>query len=85
MTQAGNELIEKVTNIVNDEDYYYVGVRASPFATDCVVFGLTSDEIVALNKRFPNSGSDMVNGVLIRGFHCLFSLFFCFSFLHTVF
>ena len=66
MSQSGNACFGKLAN-VNDESYYYVGVKASPFATDCVVFGLNSDEILALSKRFPNSGTDVVNGTMIKG------------------
>ncbi|XP_076396152.1 uncharacterized protein LOC100877259 isoform X5 [Megachile rotundata] len=67
MTQSANAAIGKLANVISDENYYYVGVKASPFANDCVVFGLNSDEISALSKRFPNSGSDVVNGVMIKG------------------
>lgn len=76
MSQSGNAMIGKLANVINDENYYYVGVKASPFANDCVVFGLNSDEILALSKRFPNSGSDVVNGVMIKGYHCLLFIFF---------
>lgn len=69
MSQSENAMIGKLANVINDENYYYVGVKASPFANDCVVFGLNSDEILALSKRFPNSGSDVVNGVMIKGYH----------------
>ncbi|XP_033178360.1 uncharacterized protein LOC105680196 isoform X3 [Bombus impatiens] len=68
MSQSVNTSVGKLANEVNDdENYYYVGVKASPFANDCVVFGLNSDEILALSKRFPNSGSDVVNGTMIKG------------------
>ena len=58
----------KLVNIGN-ESYYYVAVKGSPFATDCTVFGLSQDEVVALSKRFPNSGADVINGVMIKGFY----------------
>lgn len=67
MTQSGNAAIRKLASVLNDENYYYVGVKASPFASDCVAFGLNSDEILALSKLFPNSGTDAVNGVVIKG------------------
>lgn len=67
MSQTENAAIGKVASVIDDEHYYYVGVKASPFATDCVVFGLTTREIVALSKRFPNSGTDVINGVMIKG------------------
>ncbi|KAK1127831.1 hypothetical protein K0M31_003323 [Melipona bicolor] len=67
MSQSGNTCVGKLASVINDESYYYVGVKANPFATDCVVFGLNSDEILALSKRFPNSGSDVINGTMIKG------------------
>lgn len=74
MSQSVNTSVGKLANEMNDdENYYYVGVKASPFANDCVVFGLNSDEILALSKRFPNSGSEVVNGTMIKGYHQPFS------------
>lgn len=54
---------------VDDEIFYYIGVRASPFATDCSVFGLSSDEQTALRSRFPKTpdNTDIINGIMIKG------------------
>lgn len=55
--------------IEDDEIFYYIGVRSSPFAADCAVFGLTPHEASALRSRFPlTPGSpDVVNGIVIKG------------------
>lgn len=58
---------EKLVHIIGSENYYYIAVKGSPFASDCAVFGLTHDEILALNKRFPNSGPNVINGVAVKG------------------
>ncbi|KAK0089781.1 hypothetical protein PV325_005407 [Microctonus aethiopoides] len=58
---------DKMVQLDVNDTYYYVAVKGSPFATDCTVFGLSSDEVCALCKRFPNSGSEIVNGVMIKG------------------
>lgn len=58
---------EDFHDVIGSDTYYYIAVKGSPFATDCAVFGLNQDEIVALTKRFPNSGTDVVNGVLMKG------------------
>ncbi|KAG7208366.1 hypothetical protein KM043_014601 [Ampulex compressa] len=57
---------EKLGNIISDENYYYIGVQGSPFANDTDVFGLNSDEISALVKRFPNSNDQVMNGYRIK-------------------
>ncbi|XP_017767309.1 PREDICTED: uncharacterized protein LOC108555796 isoform X2 [Eufriesea mexicana] len=67
MSQSENAMIGKLANVINDENYYYIGVKASPFAIDCAVFGLNPDEVSALSKRFPNSGTNVLNGVMIKG------------------
>ncbi|XP_018301672.1 uncharacterized protein [Mycetomoellerius zeteki] len=53
----------------NDVDFYYVGVKASPFAADSTVFGLTPKEVSALRCRFELSpGSvNVVNGIRLKG------------------
>ncbi|KAH0564197.1 hypothetical protein KQX54_010137 [Cotesia glomerata] len=61
------KLAENIGSLIANECYYYVAVKGSPFATDCSVFGLIADEMQALCKRFPNSGTDVMNGVLIKG------------------
>ncbi|EFN80877.1 uncharacterized protein LOC105186480 isoform X2 [Harpegnathos saltator] len=63
---------KKVEIVVDDDDddtFYYVGVRASPYATDCAVFGLMSNEQSALRARFPLApeSSDVINGILFKG------------------
>lgn len=63
---------KQLAEIIASDTYYYVAVKGSPFSMDCVVFGLTQDEILALNKRFPNSGTEMVNGVMIKGYYLIF-------------
>lgn len=64
--QSNGKMSGKLVNI-GTENYYYVAVKGSPFASDTTVFGLGQDEILALSKRFPNSGTDVINGVLIKG------------------
>lgn len=64
--ETNGKMSGKLVNIGSDS-YYYVAVKGSPFASDCNVFGLTQDEVVALSKRFPNSGSEVINGVMIKG------------------
>ncbi|OXU28402.1 hypothetical protein TSAR_003143 [Trichomalopsis sarcophagae] len=67
MAEAEAKLSQKLAQIIGNENYYYVAVKGSPFAMDCVAFGLTKDEVLALSKRFPNTGTDVVNGVVIKG------------------
>lgn len=59
----------KLDAMEDDEISYYVGVKGSPFAADCAVFGLSSRETSALRSRFPLSPSnaDVVNGIMIKG------------------
>lgn len=47
--------------------YTYVAVKGSLHASDSAVFGLNSDEVKALSKRFSNSTTEIVNGVNIKG------------------
>lgn len=61
---------QNVTIVEEDDDiFYYVGVKASPFATDCAVFGLPPKEASALRSRFPLSPSstNVVNGIMLKG------------------
>lgn len=53
----------------DDDIFYYIGVKASPFATDCAVFGLPPKEASALRSRFPLSPSspNVVNGITLKG------------------
>jgi len=53
----------------DDDIFYYIGVKASPFATDCAIFGLPPKEISALRSRFPlsPSSSNVVNGIMLKG------------------
>ncbi|XP_011693415.1 PREDICTED: uncharacterized protein LOC105453290 isoform X4 [Wasmannia auropunctata] len=57
--------------IVGDEDdtFYYIGVKASPFATDCAVFGLSPKEIAALRTRFPLAAgsTNVLNAIMLKG------------------
>lgn len=50
-----------------DGNYTYVFVKGSLYARDSAVFGLSSDEVIALSKRFQNSSVAIDNGVLIKG------------------
>jgi hypothetical protein len=58
---------EKLAQIFGSEIYYYIAVKGSPFAMDCVAFGLTDNEIVAISKRFSHTEINVTNGVLIKG------------------
>lgn len=71
MAKTTSNVTSKKLDVVDDDDeiYYYVGVRASPFATDCAVFGLSTGEQAALRTHFPlaSESSDVINGILIKG------------------
>lgn len=67
MAEAEAKLSQKLAQIIGNENYYYVAVKGSPFSMDCVAFGLTKEEVLALSKKFPNTGTDVVNGVVIKG------------------
>ncbi|XP_078050849.1 uncharacterized protein LOC144477207 [Augochlora pura] len=60
---------KELANAITDENYYYIGVKASPFAKDSVVFGLKDNEVLALAKRFQSSDyiKTVENGVIIQG------------------
>lgn len=60
-------MADKLVNLIGSESYCYIAVKGSPFAMDCAAFGLSDDEVVALSKRFPSSGTDVINGVMIKG------------------
>lgn len=47
--------------------FTYVAVKGSLHAADSAVFGLNTDEVKALSKRFSNSTTAIVNGVNIKG------------------
>ncbi|XP_014212235.1 ankyrin repeat domain-containing protein 39-like [Copidosoma floridanum] len=67
MSDTENKMTEKLAQIISSESYYYIAVKGSPFAVDCAVFGLTSAEVLALSKRFPPTGAEIVNGIVIKG------------------
>lgn len=53
-----------------EEDHlYYVGVRGSPYANECAVFGLMEDEAVALKHRHktPPTQNNVLNGIMLKG------------------
>ncbi|CAH4002311.1 uncharacterized protein LOC125056701 [Pieris napi] len=53
-------------NIPMSEDgVVYIAVKGSIHANDCSVFGLGSEEIKALTKKYPGSGN-VVNGVAMK-------------------
>ena len=47
--------------------FYYVAVKGALSANDCDVFGLDPEEISALTKLFPNSKTQINNGITIKG------------------
>ncbi|XP_049950545.1 ankyrin repeat domain-containing protein 39-like isoform X1 [Schistocerca serialis cubense] len=47
--------------------YLYAAVKGSLHASDCSVFGLNCAEIQALTKRYQNTSSETLNGVIIKG------------------
>lgn len=51
----------------DDYIYYYVGVKASPYGSNCTVYGLTPEEIQALSKRFPNDVDEFNSAMLFQG------------------
>ncbi|XP_018397545.1 PREDICTED: uncharacterized protein LOC108775624 [Cyphomyrmex costatus] len=61
---------QDTTPVDEDDDiFYYVGVKASPFAADSAVFGLPPKEVSALRCRFPLSpcSTNVVNGIMLKG------------------
>lgn len=64
-----NDTSKKLDAVDEDDIFYYIGVRASPFATDCAVFGLPPSEMSAIRSRFSlSSGTpDVMNGIMIKG------------------
>ncbi|XP_043510253.1 uncharacterized protein LOC122528804 isoform X5 [Frieseomelitta varia] len=67
MSQSGNTFVGKSASIINDESYYYIGLKGSPFGAVSFVVGLNSDEILALSERFPKSEAKVSNGIMITG------------------
>ncbi|XP_011066630.1 PREDICTED: uncharacterized protein LOC105153453 isoform X3 [Acromyrmex echinatior] len=70
MATTTNSKKQDTTAIDEDDDiFYYVGVKASPFAADSTVFGLPPKEISALRCRFPLAAcsTNVVNGVMFKG------------------
>lgn len=53
--------------MANLSTYFYIAVKGSLHAGDCSVFGLIPDEITALSKRYQNSSTEIINGVIIKG------------------
>ncbi|KAG7311526.1 hypothetical protein JYU34_002572 [Plutella xylostella] len=49
-----------------EDGMVYVAIKGSLHANDCSVFGLGQEEIRALTKKFPGSGSGVVNGITIK-------------------
>lgn len=52
--------------IPNDENYYYVFVKASLYSSDSAVFGLNAEEIQALSTKFQSEPRTVENGILIK-------------------
>lgn len=52
---------------LDDGVYVYIAVNASLHANDCTVFGLSPSETRALTSKFSTSGSEIMNGVLLKG------------------
>lgn len=48
-------------------EQYYVAVKGSLHSSDSAVFGLEPVEVTALTKRFRNSHTDVINGILVKG------------------
>ena len=69
MSETEAKMSDKLAQIIGSENYYYVAVKGSPFSQDCVAFGLSQDEILALSKRFPNTSAEAINGVAIKGYY----------------
>ena len=47
--------------------YFYIAVKGSLHAQDCSVFGLSTEEISALAKRYSYSAANIINGIILRG------------------
>jgi hypothetical protein len=52
--------------IPNDDTFYYVFVKASLYSCDSAVFGLSTEEIQALAKKFQSEPKVIENGVMIK-------------------
>ncbi|XP_026487639.1 uncharacterized protein LOC113394516 [Vanessa tameamea] len=51
---------------IAEDGVIYIAIKGSLHASDCSVFGLGNEEIKAITKKFPGSGSNVVNGVMIK-------------------
>lgn len=51
---------------IPEDGFVYIAIKGSLHANDCSVFGLGQEEIKAIVKKFPGSGSNVVNGVTIK-------------------
>ncbi|XP_049869348.1 uncharacterized protein LOC126369095 [Pectinophora gossypiella] len=51
---------------ITEDSVYYIAIKGSLHANDCSVFGLGQEEIRALCKKFPGSGTSVVNGITIK-------------------
>lgn len=62
-----NILVSNLANsILQQDDCIYIAIKGSLHANDCSVFGLGQEEIKAIVKKFPGSGSNVVNGLTIK-------------------
>lgn len=60
--------ISTTVDDIDDDNLYYIGVKASPFSSDTTIFGLLPEEVTALRCRFPlSSCTDVVNGTMFKG------------------
>ncbi|XP_012226302.1 uncharacterized protein [Linepithema humile] len=72
MAKANVTFKKQITATAVDDDddtLYYIGVKASPFASDSAIFGLPPEEVTALRSRFPLCPScpNVVNGIMFKG------------------
>lgn len=51
---------------ITEDSVVYVAIKGSLHSSDCSAFALGQEEVKALVKRYPGSGSDVVNGITIK-------------------
>lgn len=68
MDVKGNQNLPRALSSVpltEEDGVVYIAIKGSLHANDCSVFGLGSEEIKALTRKYPGSGV-VVNGVSIK-------------------
>ncbi|XP_072936579.1 uncharacterized protein [Epargyreus clarus] len=51
---------------LTEDSFVYIAIKGSLYANDCSVFGLGNEEVKALVKKYPGSGTNVVNGITVK-------------------